>query len=49
MSEESFIIKLAGLPFSATPDDVSRFLAGLDIKGGRHNGIHFTKDKYSES
>ena len=42
--DSDFIVKLSGMPFSASCEDVAKFLAGLDIKGGRKNGVHITKD-----
>ncbi|XP_063683023.1 heterogeneous nuclear ribonucleoprotein F-like isoform X1 [Bolinopsis microptera] len=43
-SDAQFIVKMSGMPFSASCEDVAKFLAGLDIKGGRKNGVHITKD-----
>ena len=44
-SEEHFIVKISGMPYTATCEDVAKFLAGLDIKGGRKNGVHVTRDE----
>ena len=45
MAEEQYIVKLQGLPYSAKNEDVAVFLAGLDILGGKKNGVHLTKDR----
>lgn len=45
MSEQQYIVKMTGIPYSATTEDVAIFLAGLDILGGRKNGVHLTKDR----
>ena len=43
-ADAQFIVKMSGMPFSASCEDVAKFLAGLDIKGGRKSGVHITKD-----
>ncbi|XP_041968409.1 heterogeneous nuclear ribonucleoprotein H-like [Aricia agestis] len=40
--DSSFIIKLRGLPFSTTVDDVIDFLGGVNIVGGK-DGVHLTE------
>jgi len=49
MEVDSYVVKLKGIPFSATCETVAVFLAGLDIKGGRKNGVHFTKEESGRS
>jgi len=43
--DNSFIVKLSGIPYSATVEDVAYFMAGVDIKGGRKQGVHLTKEE----
>ncbi len=38
---EGYVIRLRGLPYSATQDEVADFLNDCDIVGGKI-GIHFT-------
>ena len=37
-------VRLSGIPFSATVDEVAYFLAGCDIKGGKNTGVQFLAD-----
>ena len=39
--DDSFIVKVRGLPYSATAHDVALFFSGCDIKGGKAEGVHF--------
>jgi len=41
IEDSSFIVKVRGLPYSATAHDVSLFFSGCDIKGGKSEGVHF--------
>jgi len=43
--EEGFVVKIRGLPWSASQDDVYSFMKNVEIAGGK-SGIHltFTKD-----
>lgn len=40
-SDSCFIVKVRGLPYSATAHDVALFFSGCDIKGGKGEGVHF--------
>lgn len=44
-NDQTYVVKLTGLPFHAKVEDVAVFLAGLDIKGGKRAGVHFTKEE----
>jgi len=39
--DDSYIVKVRGLPYSATAHDVALFFSGCDIKGGKAEGVHF--------
>ncbi|PVD38868.1 hypothetical protein C0Q70_01493 [Pomacea canaliculata] len=41
MGEEGFVVRLRGLPWSATPEDVEKFFDGCEINEGV-NGVHLT-------
>lgn len=40
-TSEEFVVRIRGLPWSATIDDVQKFFNGCRIKGAS-DGIHFT-------
>lgn len=39
--DNSYIVKVRGLPYSATAHDVAFFFSGCDIKGGKSEGVKF--------
>ena len=41
VDDDSFIVKVRGLPYSATAHDVALFFSGCDIKGGKAEGVSF--------
>ncbi|CAG0887832.1 unnamed protein product [Darwinula stevensoni] len=41
MSEEEDVIRMRGMPWSATPEEVIQFLSPAKVKGGK-DGVHFT-------
>lgn len=43
-SEDGYIAKLRGLPWSATADDIQKFFRDCKIVGGK-NGIHMTSSR----
>lgn len=43
-SEDGYIAKLRGLPWSATTDDIEKFFRDCKILGGK-NGIHMTSSR----
>lgn len=43
-SEDGYIAKLRGLPWSATTDDIQKFFRDCKILGGK-NGVHMTSSR----
>jgi len=41
LQDSSFIVKVRGLPYSATAHDVALFFSGCDIQGGKAEGVNF--------
>ena len=37
-SSSSLVVKVTGLPFTALTEDIGKFFAGADIKGGKKKG-----------